>query len=125
MSWLPFVPLISPIITSLCLLTRPLDIPNPWCKEVLSANTAQIVKALVAPATPVMANVGLDQPHRLQPEQESALIKALSIIASQPTPGLAALSEAELDSYLAGLEPPVPTTMLTVATSEPTTQPPA
>jgi hypothetical protein len=121
MSWLPFIPLIPPIIHTVCLLTKPLEIPNPWCNDVLSANTAQIVKALVAPAAPVMANAGLDQPYRLQPEQEIAISKALSIIASQPTPGLASLSEAELDSYLAGLEDPVPTTMLTVATSVPTT----
>jgi hypothetical protein len=107
-------------IDGLCFTTNMAEVPVSLRESVLSADTAEIVKAMVAPAT---ANAGVDQPHRLQPEQESALSKAFSIIRSQPTPGLAALSEAELDSYLAGLEAPVPTTMLTITTSAPTRQP--
>lgn len=86
----------------------------------------EIVKAIMmAPMpAPAMANTeGVPgAPHSLEPEEESALLEALSIIVS--TPGLAAMSEAELDSYLAGLDAPEPTTMLTVAKSMPTTQSP-
>jgi hypothetical protein len=110
-------------IDGLCFTTNLAEAPIPLRQSVLSAGTAQIVKAMIAPATPVIGNAGVDQPPRLQPEQESALSKAFSIVMTQPTPGLAALSEAELDSYLAGLDAPVPTTMLTVATSAPTTPP--
>jgi hypothetical protein len=74
-----------------------------------------------APVMANVANMGASQPLGVQTGQ-NALSKALSIIASQPTPGLAAMSEAELDSYLAGLGAPEPTTMLTVATSMPTMQ---
>jgi hypothetical protein len=54
----------------------------------------------------------------LQADEESALLEALTIITSHS--GLAAMSEAELDSFLAGLDAPEPTTMLTVAKSMPT-----
>jgi hypothetical protein len=110
-------------IDGLCFTTNLAEVPNSLRQSLLSADTAQIVKAMIAPATPVLENAGVDQPQRLQPEQESALSKAFSIVMTQSTPGLVAFSEAELDNYLAGLDAPVPTTMLTVATSAPTTPP--
>ena len=78
----------------------------------------------MAPVTaPAMANMPGNEgqpsaPSWLQADEESALLEALTIIVSHS--GLAAMSEAELDSFLTGLDAPEPTTMLTVAKSIPT-----
>ena len=122
MSWLPQL---VTFLSGTCFLTNLLDIPNPVCSAADSANTAQIIRALTAAPAPIMANgvnIKSPSPLGLQLPQESALSRALSILASQPTPGLAELSDAELERYIAGLDAPEPTTMLTVATSTPTVQ---
>ena len=91
---------------------------NPFCNSIRGKDKHEIAKALLtAPiSAPAMANID----PTLQSEEEDALFEALSIIGS--IPGLATMTEAELDSYLAGLDVPEPTTMLTVATSMPTMQ---
>jgi hypothetical protein len=96
----------------------------PWCWSLASADTTQIVKSLLTAPTSLeamanasaQANSSWDSLEDFR-TQFSAISRALYILESQPTDGLAAMSEAELDSYLAGLEAPAPTTMLTIATS--------
>ncbi|KAG9566713.1 hypothetical protein KCU71_g4264, partial [Aureobasidium melanogenum] len=108
------------ILTGLCYLSNLIDAPLPWCASGASADTNQIVKALVATSKLGVANSNIAEGGIEQPYAESPLAKALQIIQSQPFPGLTALSEEELDKFLAGLEAPKLTTMLTVPVSMPT-----
>lgn len=98
---------------------------NPWCASIRGQDKNEIAKALLmAPVSaPAMTTIegAQEVPYRLQPEEESALFEALAMIVS--IPGLTTMSEVELDSYLAGLDAPEPTTMLTVATNTSTMQP--
>jgi hypothetical protein len=95
----------------------------PWCWSLASADTTQIVKTLLTAPTSLEAMANASAQANPQSDFEDfrrhfeAISRALSILESQPTSGLAAMSETELDSYLADLEAPAPTTMLTVATS--------
>lgn len=100
----------------------------PWCWSLSSADTTQIVKSLLATPTSLEAITNASAQadsswDSLQSDLEdfrrqfSALSRALYILESQPTSGLAAMSETEIDSYLAGLEARMSTTMVTVATS--------
>ncbi|KAG9604760.1 hypothetical protein KCU77_g4725, partial [Aureobasidium melanogenum] len=108
------------ILTGLCYVGNLINIPMPWCPGGNSGDTNQIVKALVATSKLGAANSKIAEGGIEQPYAESPLAKALQIIQSQPSPGLTALSEEELDKFLAGLENPKPTTMLTVPVSMPT-----
>ncbi|KAH0029080.1 hypothetical protein KCU78_g3458, partial [Aureobasidium melanogenum] len=108
------------ILTGACYVANIIGLPLPWCPGGNSGDTNQIVKALVATSKLGAANSNIAQGGIEQPYAESPLTKAIQIIQSQPFPGLTALSEEELDKFLAGLEAPKATTMLTVPVSMPT-----
>lgn len=97
-----------------------LEVSLPYCTAVNSGDRNAIVKSLVAASKAGAANANFAQGGFGQSDAESPLAEALQIIQAHPSPGLETLSEEELDEFLAGLEVPKPTTMLTVATSMPT-----
>ncbi|KAH0274900.1 hypothetical protein KCU91_g4935, partial [Aureobasidium melanogenum] len=97
-----------------------LDIALPYCTAVKSGDRNKIVKSLVAASKAGAANANFAQDGFGQSDEDSPLFQALQILQSQPSPGLDTLSEEELDRFLAGLEAPKPTTMLTVPVGMPT-----
>lgn len=109
-----------PIFTGFCYVSNMLEISLPYCTAVKSGDKNALVKSLVAASKAGAANANFAQGGFGQSDAESPLAEALQIIQSHPSPGLETLSEEELDGFLAGLEAPKPTTMLTVATSMPT-----
>ncbi|KAK6006723.1 hypothetical protein QM012_005731 [Aureobasidium pullulans] len=109
-----------PIFTGFCYVSNMLEISLPYCTAVKSGDKNAIVKSLVAASKAGSANANFAQGGFGQSDEDSPIAQALQIISSQPSPGLDTLSEEELDEFLAGLEAPKPTTMLTVATSMPT-----
>ncbi|KAH0378327.1 hypothetical protein KCU92_g8770, partial [Aureobasidium melanogenum] len=114
------------IVNIFCLASRLVDWQNPICayddEDALSIETNDPSQALKERLETMPDNLGIEIPVGPigKTEAERIMSTAISAMKSQATIGPDAMSQDELNEFMARLRAPNPTTMLTVAASVPT-----
>lgn len=117
-----------------CLATRIIDFKTPLCTfdsdkqaSVASVGGSDPSQAIKNRLMAMPNTMGIEVPEGPigKAEAEGIMSSAISVMRAQATIGPDAMSEDELEAYMAKAMVPDPTTMLTVATNTPTIQPSA
>ncbi|KAG9941606.1 hypothetical protein KCU85_g9522, partial [Aureobasidium melanogenum] len=114
------------VVGIFCLASHLVDWPNPICafggEDTLSIETDDPAQALKERLKTMPDSLGIEIPDGPigQAEAERIMSTAISAMKAQATVGPDAMSQDELAEFLARLDTPKPTTMVTVATSIPT-----
>lgn len=116
-----------------CLATRLIDFKTPVCAfdsydqasiaSIGANDPAQAIKERLM-AMPNTMGIEIPEGPIGKAEAEGIMSSATSLMRAHATIGPDAMTEDELEAYMARLTIPEPTTMLTVATNTPTAQSP-
>jgi hypothetical protein len=116
------------VVNAFCLCTRLVDLKPPVCtfdsdEQLASIGVNDLSLSIKTRLMALPDTVAIQVPEGPigKAEAEAIMTSAVSVMRAQATIGPDAMSEDELETFMAKLMAPEPTTMLTVATSMPTT----